>query len=125
MSTHDEESAPLAETQESGEPEVTGEGEGIDTTPAPQEPPTISEEVEHGLLRARAALERKDWQDIADYVGLETLTVAGHPEPVAAIVEKLNAITANLCDFEGVILRVGKHETGTDRARFSFRFRIM
>ena len=130
MSTHDEESAPLEETQASDEPGELEAGEAsaeesFDTASVASEPPPISEEVEHGLLQARAALEQKDWQGIADYLGLGAIYVEGHPEPVSAIVEKLNALTANLCDFEGVMLRVSKHEVDADRARFSFRFRIM
>lgn len=130
MPTEDEESNPLEETSSGDEP-VSGEAgeetapESFDTSTVSDEPPTISEEVSQGLLRARAALEEKNWQAIADYCGVETISVEGHPEPVSAIVEKLNAITTNLCDFEGVILQVGKQEVDADRARFTLRFRIM
>jgi hypothetical protein len=139
MSGHDEQSIPLGDAQasheESGERMETAEsqqstGETADSIHAEAQPPSAESDeltalVEHTLLRIRTALEQKDWQAVADAIGLESLFLDGHPEPTAKVVEDLIASTTNLCDFEGVLLRVNKNEITADRGRFSLRFRIM
>jgi hypothetical protein len=128
MSNHDEESAPLDDVQAG---DHTGEVESGELPPAPEElqaaaaGETITPFLERQLRDIRTALEQKDWQGLADTLGLETFIIEGHPEPVSQIVAKIAPLTTNLCDFEGVLLRVSKHEVEEDRARFSFRFRIM
>jgi hypothetical protein len=127
MSTHDDESAPLENLHAGDE---AGEVESAELPSIqPGEPEAGGESItgalEHQLAAIRAALEQKDWQGIADTLGLETITIEGHPEPVAPLISRLYPLTANLCDFEGVLLRVSKHDVEENRARFSFRFRIM
>lgn len=138
MSGHDEESIPLEDAQKSGERTESAEnylstgepGEPAEPGTAETQPPTaeseeLTSQVEHTLLRIRAALEQKDWQAVADAMGLDSVFLNGHPEPVAKVVQDLTATTTNLCDFEGVLLRVNKNEIAAESGRFSLRFRIM
>ncbi len=144
MAGNDQESAPL-DTKSDGDMESsddlsqTGElpeaeaapAESASGLPAADEAPASSETdsltplVENTLLRIREALEQKDFQTIAGLIGLDSVFINGHPEPTASIVANLGTLTENLCDFEGVLLRVQKNEVGADRGRFSLRFRIM
>ena len=127
MSTHDEASAPLDDLKTGDE---TGEGVSGEVSSAPETEPSaggesISAALEEKLRGARAALEQKDWQSLADVLALDAITIEGHPEPVSLLVSRLNSLTGNLSDFEGVLLRVSRREIDADRARFSFRFRVM
>jgi hypothetical protein len=128
MSTHDDESAPLDDMQAGDEAGQVESGEPLSAAsedlPAPGGE-SITAALERQLHAIRSAMEQKDWQGVADALGLETVSIEGHPESVAAIVSRLYPLTTNLCDFEGVLLRVSKHDVEENRARFSFRFRIM
>src|SRR3954447_23369423 len=126
MSTQDEESAPMDNTQAS---DAAGEAES-GGYPSPEAVPeaggeSIQPTLERQLRDIKSAMEQKDWQGIVDILGLESVIIEGHPEPFAAVASRLYPLTANLSDFEAVLLRVSKQEVDAGRARFSFRFRVM
>lgn len=132
MSTQDEEWAPQESIPPSSQPgeaepeagaaSSTGTGESGDSRDASL---SLMAHIDELVPRIRSAVEEKDWQTLAEAIGLDSVFIEGHPQKVTDIVERLHGLTTNLCDFEGVLLRVSKHEILDDSARFSFRFRVM
>jgi hypothetical protein len=136
MVGNEEESAPQPDSKDErpnadNERSEAGEANDSETTGyaaaagGAEESDTLTPQIEATLLRIREALEQKDFETIALLIGLNSIFINGHPEPTAAIVSNVTAMAANLCDFEGVLLRVNRNQIDENQGRFSLRFRIM
>jgi len=73
----------------------------------------------------RRAIEAKDWNGLSDLVGLPQIFISGKPQATANVVQKLEAMTSELFDFDVGIGELTPEVISADRVNLAFALTVL
>ncbi|MBF0133540.1 MAG: hypothetical protein HQL75_13265 [Magnetococcales bacterium] len=77
------------------------------------------------LEQLRQAVERQNWNDLANVIGLDEIFINGHPQSRTELVAQLTRISAPLCDFDLFLGEVLKNQVAAEKATISARMQVV